>query len=134
MPTKEATTMSDPNYVQDVLDELAERLPDCNTPLLEFYALLALTMGTGTTLENVHDAWALYRNRTRTDHPALVPFVMLAPDVRELDRKYAEAIRETAAELVLGGFPPCPGGCGCRLGTDDADRSGCGCDGGCCDG
>lgn len=27
---------------------------------------------------------------------------------------------------------PCPGGCGCRLGTDDADRSECGCDGGCC--
>lgn len=26
----------------------------------------------------------------------------------------------------------CPGGCGCRLGTDDADRRECGCDGGCC--
>lgn len=25
---------------------------------------------------------------------------------------------------------PCPGGCGCRLGTDDADRLECGCDGG----
>lgn len=29
--------------------------------------------------------------------------------------------------------PPCPGGCGCRLGTDDADAGECGCDGGCCD-
>lgn len=26
----------------------------------------------------------------------------------------------------------CPGGCGCRLGTDDADRFECGCDEGCC--
>jgi NTP pyrophosphatase (non-canonical NTP hydrolase) len=26
----------------------------------------------------------------------------------------------------------CPGGCGCRLGTDDADARECGCDGGCC--
>jgi hypothetical protein len=26
---------------------------------------------------------------------------------------------------------PCPGGCGCMLGTDDADRAECGCDGGC---
>lgn len=26
----------------------------------------------------------------------------------------------------------CPGNCGCRLGTDDADRFECGCDGGCC--
>ena len=29
-------------------------------------------------------------------------------------------------------WPLCPGGCGCRLGTDDADRRECGCDGGCC--
>lgn len=96
------------NYVQEVLDELAERLADCDTPLLELYALLALTRGTGTTLENVHDAWAVWRNRTRPDHPALIPFIMLAPDVRELDRKYAEAIREAAAELVLGGESPAP--------------------------
>jgi hypothetical protein len=27
----------------------------------------------------------------------------------------------------------CPGGCGCRLGTDDADRFECGCDEGCCE-
>jgi hypothetical protein len=27
----------------------------------------------------------------------------------------------------------CPGGCGCRLGTDDADRRECGCDEGCCE-
>jgi hypothetical protein len=29
--------------------------------------------------------------------------------------------------------PMCPGGCGCRLGTDDADRFECGCDEGCCE-
>ena len=91
-----------PNYVQEVLDELAERLPDCGTPLLELYALLALTAGTGTTLEDVHQAWAVWRNRTRPDHPSLVPFAALAPEVRELDRKYAEAIREVAAEFGLG--------------------------------
>jgi hypothetical protein len=32
-----------------------------------------------------------------------------------------------------GDGPQCPGGCGCRLGTDDADRFECGCDGGCCE-
>ena len=31
-----------------------------------------------------------------------------------------------------GEHPLCPGGCGCRLGTDDADARECGCDGGCC--
>lgn len=30
-------------------------------------------------------------------------------------------------------IPYCPGGCGCVLGTDDADRFECGCDGGCCE-
>ena len=40
---------------------------------------------------------------------------------------------ETPQEAVTGDeHPPCPGGCGCRLGTDDADRFECGCDGGCC--
>ena len=32
-----------------------------------------------------------------------------------------------------GPVPMCPGGCGCRLGTDDADRFECGCDEGCCE-
>ncbi len=27
----------------------------------------------------------------------------------------------------------CPGGCGCRLGTEDADMRECGCDEGCCE-
>lgn len=31
------------------------------------------------------------------------------------------------------GYDLCPGGCGCRLCTDDADRFECGCDGGCCE-
>lgn len=105
MSTTETTQEAAVNYAQEVLDELAERLPDCDTPLLELYALLALVRGGGTTLENVHDAWAIWRNRTRPDHPSLVPFIKLAPDVRELDRKYADAIREAAAELVLGGVP-----------------------------
>ena len=52
--------------------------------------------GTETTLENVHDAWSTWRDATRPDHPSLVPFAELAPDVQELDRKYADAIREVA--------------------------------------
>jgi len=41
------------------------------------------------------------------------------------------------AELVTWCWPMlevtevCQGGCGCRAGTDDADRNECGCDGGC---
>lgn len=41
------------------------------------------------------------------------------------------AFQTTANGPQGGSF--CPGGCGCRLGTDDADRFECGCDGGCCE-
>lgn len=37
-----------------------------------------------------------------------------------------------AAIAVAGGWPLCPNGCGCRLGTEDADRKECACDGLCC--
>ena len=36
-------------------------------------------------------------------------------------------------DLIASSAPLCPGGCGCRLGTDDADRLECGCDAGCCE-
>jgi hypothetical protein len=39
---------------------------------------------------------------------------------------------EHAPHCASQDHPLCPGGCGCRLGTDDADRRECGCDGGCC--
>jgi hypothetical protein len=45
--------------------------------------------------------------------------------LKYIDRE-AEAQQETSADEM------CPGGCGCRLGTDDADRLECGCDAGCC--
>ena len=32
---------------------------------------------------------------------------------------------------ILRGWPKCPDGCGCRLGTEDADARECGCDGPC---
>ena len=84
------------NYLSVITGRLAAKLPGCPTDLLRMYALLVLTTGTETTLENVHDAWSTWRDATRPDHPSLVPFAELAPDVQELDRKYADAIREVA--------------------------------------
>lgn len=37
-----------------------------------------------------------------------------------------------AAVAAAGGWPLCPNGCGCRLGTEDADARDCACDGLCC--
>lgn len=49
-----------------------------------------------------------------------------------------EAAAEAVADLLSAGWPKCPDGCGCRLGTtgpdgqNDADRFDCACDGPCC--
>jgi hypothetical protein len=37
-----------------------------------------------------------------------------------------------AAVTAASGWPLCPNGCGCRLGTEDADHRDCACDGLCC--
>lgn len=88
-----------PSYVTDVVKALRTEVPDCDTDLLRLYALLALTSGVNTTLEQVHDAWALWRAGTPQGHPSLVPFGELSPEVQELDRPYAVAIRRVARAL-----------------------------------
>lgn len=87
------------NYVQDVVDRLARRLPGQDDAVLRLYALLVLTLGVHTSLRDVHDAWAVWRSVTKPDHPDLVRFEGLSPEVQAYDQKYALAIREVAAEL-----------------------------------
>ena len=89
------------NYVSVIAGRLAAQMPGCSPDLLRMYALLVLTTGTETTLENVHDAWSAWRDASRPDHPSLIPFGELTPDVQELDRKYADAIREVAARHAM---------------------------------
>lgn len=60
--------------------------------LYRIYAVLALTTGANTTLENVHDAWAAWRATTNPDHKSLVPFAKLSDEVKEIDRPYCKAI------------------------------------------
>lgn len=82
------------NYIQSTTTALAQLLPDCDPTLLSLYGLLALTKGTGTTLEDVHEAWAIWRNLTNPAHKSLVPFDELTTEVQELDRPYMEAIHQ----------------------------------------
>lgn len=89
--------MSKPEtYVTRIQDRLAAALPGCDEQLLGLYTLLALTSGKNTSLEAVHDAWSVWRTTTRPDHPSIVPFDELKPEVQELDRKYADAIHDAA--------------------------------------
>lgn len=60
------------------------------------------------------------------------PAILDTPERRdEFARYYMEACRQADA-AAPGQAALCPGGCCCRLGTEDADARECGCDGGCC--
>lgn len=85
------------NYVQGIRNELTRALPDCDGRLLDLYTLLALTRGTDVSLEDVHDAWSIWQNGTRPDHPCLRPFAELSAETQELDRKYRDSIAESAS-------------------------------------
>ena len=94
------------NHIDQTSALLAERIAElppqqaeCPPELLRLYTLLVLTTGTGTTLENVHDAWAIWRAETRPDHKDLVWFSQLSQETQEWDRPYMNAIREVAQEL-----------------------------------
>ena len=84
-------------YAQRAVSAISEALPGLEPDLVRLYALLALVKGDRTTLADVHDAWAVWRDQTRPDHPSIVPFADLTVEVQELDRPYAVAIHAAAA-------------------------------------
>lgn len=86
------------NYIEQVRAELASRI-DVEEDLLDLYTLLAVARGWSVTLEEVHDAWAVWRNKTNPTHQSLVVFDLLSEETQDLDREYADAIRETAKKL-----------------------------------
>lgn len=89
--------MSGGNYIDALAARIGLIVPDCPQELLRLYALLALAKGESTTLNDVHDAWSVWRAATKPDHPALVPFQELAPGVQALDAPYRDAIHQVAA-------------------------------------
>lgn len=86
------------NYVSKVVDRLNEEIPGNDPELINLYSLLVMTRGAYTTLEDVHDAWSVWRNNTKPDHKSLIPFDHLTEEVQELDRVYVHAIRKVALE------------------------------------
>jgi hypothetical protein len=85
------------NYVNEIRDAVRQELPGIDEDLLDMYSLLVLVKGKETTLEDVHDAWSVWRNLTRPDHKSLIPFSELSEEVQELDRKYTNAIVKVAS-------------------------------------
>lgn len=90
------------SYIGDARSALILELGDdyrCEDDLVDLYTLLVLTTGTGTTLEDVHDAWGVWRNRTIPDHDSLVPFDKLEPEIQAYDEPYRDAIVAVAERL-----------------------------------
>lgn len=88
-------------YIEKAREILVAKLAGVmgDGPLMDLYLLLVFTKGADTTLEDVHDAWAIAKSRTRPDHRSIIPFSELTVEVQELDREFVEAIAETAKEL-----------------------------------
>jgi hypothetical protein len=79
-----------------VANELSEPL---DQRLLGLYAYLALTTGSATTREGVHDAWAVWRYQTNATHRSQIPFEDLTADVQARDQPYVDAIHRAARAL-----------------------------------
>lgn len=68
-------------------------------PLFRIYALLALTTGTATTSENVHDAWSVWHCEIDENHRSLIPFNELSHEIQMMDDYWRDAIIEVAMDL-----------------------------------
>ena len=86
------------NYIQKARQKLASKT-DVPEELLNLYTLLVFVKGANCTLEDVHDAWSIWQNKTFPKHKSLIPFKELSAKVKEYDREYAEAIQEVAEAL-----------------------------------
>ncbi|MEV0220839.1 hypothetical protein [Streptomyces sp. NPDC050704] len=96
--TNRRTTVT---YIDDIRTALDSQTPGLAPELLDLYTLLALVQGPNVRLADIHDAWAIWRSRTRPDHRSIVPFNDLTPEVQALDQPYADAV----ARAVTGGQP-----------------------------
>lgn len=97
---------SSTNYVGQMAGLVARELPGLNASLLGLYTLLALVRGTQTTLKDVHDAWAVWRNQTGPGPQSFYPFGELPPGAQEMSRKHMDgihrAVDEFNADLLSG--------------------------------
>lgn len=88
-----------------VLDAVNARLPDLDPLLAAMYAALTVVKADRVTSRDVHDVWALWQVISAPDHPYLVPFDELEPDVQLLDAPFRDALVAVARELRLD-MPP----------------------------
>jgi hypothetical protein len=98
--------MGELNYIDHIAERINslvddEPLSDEWRPLFRIYAVLALAKGVDVTLKDVHDAWSAYTAEAYPEHPSLVPFDELKPEVQALDVPYMDAIYQVANQEGL---------------------------------
>ena len=64
--------------------------------LFLIYAVLARSKGTSTDARDVHDAWVAWMLIRGADHPSMVPFDELAPEVQQQDAPFVAAILQAS--------------------------------------
>ena len=92
------------NYIDEVQTELAKHIK-VGKGLMRVYSLLVLVKGVNTTLEDVHDAWAVNINENwdvfaNGKHRSMIPFDQLPPEIQAKDQEYVDAIVATALALT----------------------------------
>lgn len=87
------------SYAQRAIDAANAAMPGEDPDLIRLYTLLALVKGEDTTLEDVHDAWSLWRAQTRPDHPSIVPFAELPEHIQAYDEPYRDGIHAAASDI-----------------------------------
>jgi hypothetical protein len=92
------TTSKAQDYATGMVERINRELPGLDPALAQLYALLVLTKGTSTTLEDVHDAWAIWTATTRGHHRSLIPFAELTREVQDLDQEYMDGIHRAASK------------------------------------
>ena len=96
-------------YLDEITAAIRSRLPKGRLPeedteeLLLMYAVLARAKGEAVTSSDVHDAWAAWIAKSNPHHIALVEYDNLSAAVKQEDTVFAEAIRQSAAQMKIKG-------------------------------
>ena len=88
-------------YIDDARDALLTQYPALvhKPGLANLYLLLVLVKGEDVTLQDVHDAWAVWKSKIHPGHTNLVPFGELSPETQAKDAAYADGIAAAAHAL-----------------------------------
>ena len=85
----------DAELIRSMLDK-AVGVPGDSELLFLLYAVLMRAKGVDTTAADVHDAWVAWMQLSDPAHPALVPYDVLDPEIKEQDAPFVQAIRRAA--------------------------------------